>query len=724
MTRSLFRGAPELSRLFAEAPIDLLGEFLFHERFSVFFTLSTSTVFPEGDESRRESMRELLTSLRADRVTLIEAQARRVMAMTDKAPEAMLRRLGDGPRFGARDELLSQSKAEVGRSLWAYLRAFPLFETAERAMQVQAYRDHGKLYEAWSIDASIPLSAEAVDEEALASEIAARLHHEDGCKVEAVDLPAENGESRDVLIAVTFYGAYASQNTVLPDKSTEILYFRPPDEMLLVYSQDRRRIEVCSREATERRLVANLFAADTLQHDISNKPLTQKTYSLSRFRSSLKLDIPDEEAHRVRRASITQVQVTLGDWSRKVSLTVAPEDDIDTIARSVFGAIIPKSGGGYVTKVHFHIEHVDGRGRKGTLQFDVFGRNKSTIQNERDPAKRALGYDLLEAWGVLERVGDLSKPQRKEKLPQLLTLYDLADGKVSGQTLDELGIAAGELTGAGFLARKGWSDVILFEDDELGDVIHGVDVDSASGRVTLSLTEGGSGPQVPIEDVTQYNIRFDYLRDALRDVLKPIGLNGRVREVADHVHQVGTAQFGLAAAPIYLARGLSDDKLLEGADRLIRGEGNRARGIVFVPQEARFPYIGCHVVLSLRDYIDPASGRIDAEAVHVAYEASIDPAAQGAAVHFRKQEDDAAQITVPGRDPKIITGSKKVRVFERLYIAHRDREPGVKLATLRGYAKFSQLPQLFGASWEELIDRYLYSPRRGYWALCDKPISV
>ena len=89
---------------------------------------------------------------------------------------------------------------------------------------------------------------------------------------------------------------------------------------------------------------------------------------------------------------------------------MAPEDDIDAIARSVFGAIIPRSGGGFVTKVRFHIEHVDGRGRKGTLQFDVFGRNKSNIQSERDPAKRALGYDLLEAWGVLERVGDLPKP--------------------------------------------------------------------------------------------------------------------------------------------------------------------------------------------------------------------------------------------------------------------------------------------------------------------------
>lgn len=677
----------------------------------------------EEEQARRDAMAAVLKSLKADRANLIEIEARRVTLMTDKTPEAMLRRLGEAPRFAATQGLKAQRDA-VARSLWAYLQAYPLFEAAERAMQVRVYREYGKLYEAWSIDASIPLAAGGVDHEALSAEIADRLQHEDGCKVEAIDLPAENGESQDVLVAVTFFGAYASQKTVRPDKSTEILYFRPPDEMLLVYSHARRRIEVCSRDMVERKLVANIFAADALKHDISNKPLTQKTYNLSRFRNSLKLPIPDEEAHRVRAANITEVQVALGDWSRRVTLSVAPEDDIDAIARSVFGAIIPKAGGGYVTKVRFHIEHVDGRGRKGTLQFDVFGRNKSNIQSERDPAKRELGYDLLEAWGVLERIGDLSKPQRKEKLPQLLTLYDFTDDKASGRTLDEQGIAAGELTGAGFLTRKGWSDVILFEDDELGDVVHDVERDGTCDQATLTLGEGGSGPQVPAGDVTKYEIRFDYLRDALRDVLKTIGLKGRVRELANHVHQVGVAQIGLASAPIYLARALSDDKLLEGADRLIRGDSNRSRGIVFVPQEVRFPYIGSHVVLSLKDHIDAETGLIDPEAVRSAYEAAIDPAARGNAVHYRKQGDDAAQITVPGQDPRIVTGAKKVKLFERLYMAHRDRENGVKLAILKEYAGFSQLPQLFGDEWAEVNDRYLYSRRRAYWALCEEPISV
>lgn len=407
-----------------------------------------------------------------------------------------------------------------------------------------------------------------------------------------------------------------------------------------------------------------------------------------------------------------------------MTLSVAPEDDIDAIARSVFGAIIPKAGGGYVTKVRFRIEHVDGHGRKGTLQFDVFGRNKSNIQSERDPAKRELGYDLLEAWGVLERVGDLSKPQRKERLPQLLTLYDLATEKASGQNLDELGVAADELTGAGFLTRRGWSDVILFEDDELGEVVHNVERDGTSGEVTLTLVQGGTGSTIPAADVTEYEIRYDYLRDALRDVLKPMGLKGRVRELADYLHHLGVARIGLADAPIFLVRATSVDKVLEASDRLVRGEGNRIRGIVFVPQDVRFPYIGCHVVLSLKNHIDPETGLIDPDAVRSSYEAAIDPAARGNAVHYRKQGDDAAQVTTPGQDPRIVTGAKKVKLFERLYIAHRDREGGVKLAILKDYAGFSQLPQLFGDEWDEVNNRYLYSPRHGHWALCEEPISV
>ena len=206
MVRSLISAAPELSRLVLEVPIELLRDFLMHPKFVVFLGDAISAGLADHDEeTRRNGMASILKELKTDRRRLLEIEARRVNSMADETPEVMLRRLGETARFAAVDGLFAQ-RDPIARSLWAYTNAVPLFEAAERAMQVQASREYGTVYESWSVDASIPLAAGRVDHEALAVEIAARLHHEDGCKVEAIDLPADTGETRDVLVAVTFFG--------------------------------------------------------------------------------------------------------------------------------------------------------------------------------------------------------------------------------------------------------------------------------------------------------------------------------------------------------------------------------------------------------------------------------------------------------------------------------------------------------------------------------------
>jgi hypothetical protein len=50
------------------------------------------------DQIRTERMAEALKALKSDRINLIEIDARRVMLMTDKTPDAMLRRLAEDPR--------------------------------------------------------------------------------------------------------------------------------------------------------------------------------------------------------------------------------------------------------------------------------------------------------------------------------------------------------------------------------------------------------------------------------------------------------------------------------------------------------------------------------------------------------------------------------------------------------------------------------------------------
>lgn len=80
MARSLFRGAPELSRLFIESPIQLISEFLSHSQFAVFLSDAIAAVPADAEEQiRRDKMAEALTVLKSDRTNLIEIEARRVM---------------------------------------------------------------------------------------------------------------------------------------------------------------------------------------------------------------------------------------------------------------------------------------------------------------------------------------------------------------------------------------------------------------------------------------------------------------------------------------------------------------------------------------------------------------------------------------------------------------------------------------------------------------------
>lgn len=65
-------------------------------------------------------------------------------------------------------------------------------------MQVQVFREHETLNEAWSRDASSPRTAAGVDPEALSKQNAERPQHEKGCKVEAVDLPADSSEGQEM----------------------------------------------------------------------------------------------------------------------------------------------------------------------------------------------------------------------------------------------------------------------------------------------------------------------------------------------------------------------------------------------------------------------------------------------------------------------------------------------------------------------------------------------
>src|SRR4051794_40576493 len=100
MTRKLFRGAPELSCLFVEAQMELVRGFVACSPFSELFGCD-ALALPTGvdEDTQREAAVALIRRLTDDRLALMEAEARRITALADDVPAALLLRLAEDRRF-------------------------------------------------------------------------------------------------------------------------------------------------------------------------------------------------------------------------------------------------------------------------------------------------------------------------------------------------------------------------------------------------------------------------------------------------------------------------------------------------------------------------------------------------------------------------------------------------------------------------------------------------
>jgi hypothetical protein len=718
MSRSVFSGAPHLSRLFSAVQIDLIERFILLKDFAELIPADIEIDAAADEDARRNRIHGLLSAMSPDRLRIMEAEAARVATMAQDIPDEFMRRIQITPRFERYTELSRMRGAEE-RSLWAFIEANDLFVASERATQVRMYRDYGKFYEAWLTESPVAMTAEHVDVAALEEEVAARLQLEEGCDIEAIDLPEDSGSRRQVLLAVIAAGPYASHLTVAHDKKTMRITYRPANELLLIYTPSLGKMEVCARDPVDRRALARAFAEETLREDLSNRPLTQRIYDLSRFRQSLTLDIPESETAVVQRAAVTKVEFRLATWTQRLTLQVDVDEDIDAIARRLFGEMAQRLGARLITSIEFCIKFAGEDGRKGTLRFTVSGRNRSSIQSKPEAAKRALGYRLLEAWGVVQQLRDLASDERPTVIGDVLRLYDEASDTIAGSDLDQMGIAVDRLAEAGFLKRVGWDDVVLLDDDVLGPTLHGAEpAGDVGGQMTMALIEDADGHRIDKASLAKFQINYPYLRDEIGLALAPLGIKGRARQLADFVHAIGEISIRSQSVPVFLAHGLFDDKVLERAERMVRSEKALTRGIVLVPVRPRFSFLGAHIVIGIDQHLVQETGTIDREALEITYLRERQAAGAADAVIFTTDGGGAAQLTVPGQEPKIITGPKRVRVIERLWQAYQAGEPGVSTGELERYAGIVQFPQSFGKEdWALLMDRYVCKPKRALWAL-------
>ena len=715
MSRKSVGGAPETSRLVHDAPPELLRDFLFSGEFD--------TILPAGhdadasglqSEALQERLRELLRSLSRDRVQQIESEARRITAIADDMPAALLMRMAGN----ASTDALARQRDALARSLWCRLYEGKLFGRVERALQVEHFRDRKKLFTAFDLMQPMGLPEGGIDAEQLASEISGRLRHDEGCDVDVVELPVVDESRRAIMLVITSAGDFSSQKTV-EGRTLKKLYYRPPNEVILVYSPTEGRIEACAPDPEIRRLASNIFAEVILGVDVTGRPVTRKVYDLSRFRDSLDLPVPYEEREVVLQARLTEIKVTLGSWKKLLTLKVTPEDDIDSFAREAFGSLGKIRNAGYIAGLEFNIRYLSrASDRERRLSFRIIGRNSCSLQSETDPEKRELGFRLLQHWKILAPYRDLSSAEFQDALQLLLLLYDHPDDEVPGSFLADHGPGPEALERSGHVSRIGVSDVVLLDEEIFGEHI-ARPTRSQGGASVLEAAEDLGGREVPTEDLARFRIERALIREKLEEWLGNIPRRGKTRVLGAQLAHLGEMDLGGGWTPAFLARALEGENAFNRVERLIRQESPSTGGIVFVGMPSPFEFIGAHVVVPLKDAMGSDSrDRVNLDAVRVRHAAARAGAAAGAAVHFRKSGPHAAVLRVPRLPAWQIVGAARVTVIERLYGAYLDGSgPMHGRDLLTGFE--SEHPRsIFSREWKDVENVYIRSPARTLWELC------
>jgi hypothetical protein len=200
---------------------------------------------------------------------------------------------------GAHEEcaILDEQLDELCKSCWAFIELPVIFQNAESFHHARKDRDRGKIHSAFTLDLdeSVPAKAASVNLAGLTSKLDQVLGLGRAPRLSAIDLPETETYPASVMLIVRHGADLSSVYEHRDDGTRHALYFRPQDEIVLIYTPLNQRIEVLGRSFGQRHDVSNAFAEIVLGHNISEKPLSEKVYDLGRFASSFELDIPEIE---------------------------------------------------------------------------------------------------------------------------------------------------------------------------------------------------------------------------------------------------------------------------------------------------------------------------------------------------------------------------------------------------------------------------------------------
>ncbi|GGE82654.1 hypothetical protein H1W37_03600 [Stappia taiwanensis] len=677
----------------------------------------------EAIETFRQELVRVLAEFDQDELRPAEQRSRRILSLAEGKGIDSLSAIADQQLTDEQSVEFERQPDPLCKSIWAFLNARRTFEDAESFHFARKFRDYGKLYDAFEVELekAIDLDSGAVDENALARKITEVLQLKTACTVKAIDLPATAAHPASIMLIVRHGGPLSSVHDHRDDGRRGTIYYRPPNEATLIYTPAIRQIEVCADSPVVRQGVAGAFAEQALGHDVSQKPLTWKRYNLSRFRSSLRLDLPRIDGYEITDARVLEAEIRLGNWRRKLLLKVASDDDIEEVADCYLrpNNIFRRADGFSRIGIAVAYNRV-GDDRERTLNITISGSKSCNLQSNKDPDERTLGFALLDAWGILSAFRQIDPGDLRAMFRQLVILHNRTEDEVSGEHLRELGLDPDQLIQGGLLDRRGRQDIVLINEDDTG----GEAAVKPSGIEGMSRTVdafGKDGGLRPTADLEMFEINRDWLHETVVGMLKPLLIRSTAHVIDPDLSLLGSTRIDGAEVPIFFARRLYDLKTVTRLDQLMRARNSAGVGIVLSASGEGPGYLGPNVVLPmLRNLSLEAEGPvIPHAALELAYRTNLPLARGGATPQVLRSGPQSATVHIPGKAPLALTGADQITIFDRLVAAWKSGSPDVQVKQLMdGLGSRSPQQAFRTKTWESILNVYIArGEKRGYWRL-------
>lgn len=731
-----FKNGASLHQLLESAPLDRLQSFLTTveqgQMAALFATLPWANEPDTLEVPLRHQLLVLGNELQSDIAIPLDRHAQRVLTLAEGRGGEALQRVADKLR-PPHTETWEAQRDGMGRSLWLYQHRADLFDEAENLFYADHYRDHGKLYEAFELDAeaNVPLLWNEPMKEALEARLQQRLQLPGRCTVNHLEVTGENAQGDSIqqhLLIIRHGGPLASVAVYHEtDGSRGERYFRPLHEATLLYSPEEGLVEVYSGSAGARREVASAFAEVALKIDLSRKPLTLKHYRFDRFLTSLDLPLPTLPGFDIERAAVVEVIVRTDNPKHRTAFKVTIEDHFEQEAIRVYGPGHLFRHATCIAKIIIAVRFTskkDNYRTSRTLNITLSDPNRCNLRSHKDPMMRELGYALLTHWDIMTAVRMLDAKDEAALFPALLELYDQGHAEVPGQFFQQRGLDLEALANGGFIERRGRFATLRVE---VGDSEQEVSVRSAGKPGWLVYDDPADGllVEIPAAVMDKYSIRRDWLTEAIIKRLKIHSARMGVTRLDDDLTAFGDLQLREERIPCYLARGLVNPTILQRLDVQLRAQSARGVGLVLAAGREHPLCLGPNIIASLPDLLSPdgSDGVLDMDRLASVFTQGKQLARGGMVVDLVKQSQYSATLYLPGKPPLALTGAKMIDFFQALLDAYQAGSPAVPTKQLMGAADSSSASprQLFGQKlWDSIEGVYVGFPpgvKRGYYQL-------